>query len=172
MNLCTMCTVLVLLTYLFWEKCSYCNSTVAVEAFQTPESFSTCALKSPKRIIDSFVLTLCRASLSPSTNFDYSALDLGRIRVSNTTSGPAASFLPPMVSGVTARGTEGRISTLASYSNVNTAPHWAYISVLLVFGTLLFFAFFRVVSGDLGFCYCHPHPDSLLFSFFSTVNVG
>jgi len=143
MNLCTMCTVLVLFTYLFWEKCSYCNSTVAVEAFQTPESFSTCALKSPKRIIDSFVLTLCRASLSPSTNFDYSALDLGRIRVSNTTSGPAASFLPPMVSGVTARGTEGRISTLASYSKCKHCPPLSLYKCSFGFRHIVVFCVFQ-----------------------------
>ena len=45
--------------------------------FHAPASFLTCALKSPKWIVDSLVLIICCASVISSTNSGYSALDFG-----------------------------------------------------------------------------------------------
>ena len=78
-------------TSLCWKKVFMMNSTLLehscsgslllsltsaspcrpITPFHTPESFPTCALKSPKRIVDTSVLTLRKASLLSSTNSRY-----------------------------------------------------------------------------------------------------
>jgi len=44
-------------------------------------------------------------------------------------------------------------------------PHFSYILALVFFWFSVgcFFAVFRLFSGDLGFQYSHPHPDSSSF---------
>ena len=45
--------------------------------------------------------------------------------------------------------------------------------IRLVFSRLLFFAFFGLFSGDLGFYHSYPHPDSPSYlKFFPSVGWG
>jgi len=91
--------VFILRSSLLHNSCSSSPSIVIyviitispITPFHTPASFPRFALKSPKRIVDSLVLTFRRASLVSSTNSGYSVFEFGLIPLSNKGSNPPAS---------------------------------------------------------------------------------
>jgi len=83
-------------------------------------------------------------------------------------------FKMHLVNGITNGGRGGNRPPLPSWM-WKPGPRLACILVFtirLVFRKLLFFAFFGVSSGDFGFWYSHPHPDSLLFLNFFSVGLA
>jgi len=70
----------------------------ANHTLHTPASFPTCALKSPKRMLESSVLTLRRVSLVSSTNSKYIGLELGSytsVKHKKRSNNPNMHTLPP-----------------------------------------------------------------------------